>query len=92
MLCYALTLSLLAAVFAVWVDDNLLSSADFFQNLFFFQQILSRTLLECQKVWIQPRTDILSILILVQTVYKGYQQTKKVATSKQRVKYFHKYR
>ena len=30
---------------------------------------------ECQKVWIQIKTDILSDLIWVQTVYKNYQQT-----------------
>ena len=37
-------------------------------------------------VWIQIRTDIFSVLTLVQTVYKGYQQTtKKVPASKERV-------
>ena len=41
---------------------------------------------ECQMVWIQIRTDILSVLIWVQTVSKGYQQTTKVATSKKRDK------
>ena len=50
----------------------LLSSADFFQN-YFFQKILSGTLSECQTVWIQ-------------TVCKGYQQTTKVASCKERVK------
>ena len=33
-------------------------------------------------VWIQIRTDILSVLIWVQTVCKGYQQRTKVAASK----------
>ena len=33
--------------------------------------------LGCQTVWIQIRPDILSGLIWVQTVCKGYQQTKK---------------
>ena len=56
----------------------LLSSADFFQIN------LSITLSECQTIWIQIRT----ILIWVQTVYKGYQQTTKVAASKERVKLF----
>ena len=45
------------------------------------------TLSECQTVWIQIRTDILLVLIWVQTVCKGYQQTTwKVAASKERVK------
>ena len=30
---------------------------------------------ECQKVWIQIRPDMLSGLIWVQTICKGYQQT-----------------
>ena len=42
---------------------------------------------ECQTVWIQVRPDILSGLIWVQTVCKGYQQMTKVATIWQRVKY-----
>ena len=58
-----------------------LSSANFFQN-YFFQKILSGTLSEWQTVWIQIRTDILSVLIWVQTVCKGYQQTTLVAASK----------
>ena len=37
-------------------------------------------------VWIQIRIDILSVLILVQTVSKDYQQTIKVVTSKEKVK------
>ena len=40
-----------------------------------FQNILLGTLSECQTVWIQIRTDVLSVLIWVQTVYQGYQQT-----------------
>ena len=55
---------------------NLLS-ADFFQN-YFYQKILSGILWECQRVWIHIRTDILSVLIWVQTVFKGYQQMTKV--------------
>ena len=41
----------------------------------------------CQTAWIQIRPNILSGLIWVQTVCKGYQQTTKVAPSRQRVKY-----
>ena len=51
----------------------ILSSADIFQNkLFekFFQEIPS----ECQTVWIRIWTNVLSGLIWVQTVCKGYQQ------------------
>ena len=65
----------------------LLSFADFFQNRR-FQKILSGTLSECQTVWIQIRTDILSVLIWFQTVCKAYQQTTKVTTSEEIVKYF----
>ena len=54
----------------------LLSSADFVQNLL-FQKNLSGTLFECQTVWIHIRTDILSVLIWVQTVRKGYRQIAK---------------
>ena len=63
----------------------LLSPADFFQINFskkFFQEALT----ECQTVWIQIRTNILSVLIWVQTVCKGYQQTTKVDASEERVK------
>ena len=45
-----------------------LSSADF------FQKVLSGTPPECQTVWIQIRSDILSGLVWVQTVCKGYQR------------------
>ena len=37
----------------------------------------------CQMVWIQIKNDILSARIWVQTVCKGYQQTTKVAASKE---------
>ena len=62
----------------------LLSSADLFRN-WLFQKILSGTLSECQMVWIQIRTDILSVPIWVQTVCNGYQHTTKVAASMKRV-------
>ena len=53
-----------------------LSSVDFFQNQF-FRKILSgiHVSSECQTVWIQILPNILSSLIWVQTVCKGYQQT-----------------
>ena len=66
---------------------SLLPSADFFQNQFFKKIILSETLSECQTVWIQIRTNIVSVLIWVQTVCKDRQQITKVATSKGRVKH-----
>ena len=47
------------------------------------------TLSECQTVWIQIRTDILSVLIRVQTVCSGYQLRTKVAASKERVEVLH---
>ena len=66
----------------------LLSSSDFFLKIHFFkklilkkksqQSLFSGTLSECQTVWIQIRTDGLSVLICVQTVCKGYQQATKV--------------
>ena len=46
----------------------------FFKINFFFEKILSGIPLECQTVWIQIRPDILSGLVWVQTVCKGYQQ------------------
>ena len=46
----------------------------FFQNQLFLK-ILSGILTESQTVWIQIRLHILSGLVLVQTVCKGYQQT-----------------
>ena len=55
----------------------------FFKMSFFKKKKkLSGTLLECQKVWIQIRTDVLSVRIWVQTVCKDYQQTTKVAAIK----------
>ena len=50
-----------------------------------FQNILSGELSECQMVWNQIMTDILSVLIWFQTVRKGYQQTTKFAAIKERV-------
>ena len=71
----------------------LVSSADFFRNYLylkkvakieFFKKILSGTQSQCQTVWLQIRTDILSVLIWVQTVYKGYQQTSNVTAGMER--------
>ena len=62
----------------------LLSSADFLKK----KKVLSGTLSVCQMVWIQIRTDGLSVLVLawVQTVCNGYQQTTKVAASREELK------
>ena len=38
----------------------------FFQIIFFYEKILSGTLSECQTVWSQIRTDVISVLILVE--------------------------
>ena len=46
--------------------------------------MISGILSECQTVWIQIRTDILLFLVWVQSVYKDYHQTTKIATSRQR--------
>ena len=59
----------------------------FFLNLFVhFSEILPETLSECQAVCIQISSYVLSVLISVQTVCKGYQQTSKVAADKERVR------
>ena len=50
-----------------------------------FQKNLSVSLSQCQTVLIQARTDVVSVLICVQTVFKGNQQTKKVIAGKERV-------
>ena len=60
---------------AYWVIFHaFLSSADFFQNLF-FEKILSGIPSECQSVWTLIRPDDSSGLIWVQTVCQSYQQT-----------------
>ena len=62
----------------------------FYRLLIFFQRSFSKILsgipLGCQAVWTQIRPDILTGLIWVQTVCKGYQQTTQVATSKEKSK------
>ena len=71
----------------IWVFSMLLSSADFF-NVFqkYFQDYYKS---ECQTVQIQIRTDIMSVLIWVINVCKGYMQTSKITTSKERVNKFY---
>ena len=44
-----------------------------------------RNTIRVSNIWIQIRTDVLSVLIWIQTVCKGYQQKTKVAASKERV-------
>ena len=51
-----------------------------------FQKNISGTLSECQIVWIQIRADILSALIWVQTVCKGYQQMTKSSLARREIK------
>ena len=51
-----------------------LSSVDFFQN-HFFRKIISEIPSECQTDLIQIRCDVLSGLIWIQSVCKGYEQT-----------------
>ena len=53
----------------------------FFFKINFFKINLAGIPSECQTVWIKIRPDILSRLIWIQTVCKGYQQMTKVATS-----------
>ena len=60
-----------------WFCCHLLTSSKTFSNKSFGNT-------ECYTVWTQIRTDVLSVLIWVQTVYKGFQQTTKFAASKER--------
>ena len=46
----------------------------FYFKINFFEKYNSGISLECQTVWIQVWPDVLSDLILVQTVCKRYQQ------------------
>ena len=52
-----------------------------------FQKIISGTLSACQTFLIHIRTDVLSVLIWVQTVCKDYQLTTKIAAIKEGVKW-----
>ena len=72
-------------LFACWVILHaFLSFVDIFLNNFSKTNIFQEYH-QCQTVWIQIRPDVLSGLIGVQTVCKGYQQTTKVATSGERI-------
>ena len=64
----------------------LLLSADFYQDCL-FQKFPSGILSEYQTFWTQIMTDVLSVLIWVQTVCKGYQKTTNVVVSKEKVNY-----
>ena len=69
--------------FACWVNfQAFVFVCWLFSKSTFFQKILSKTLSECQMIWIQIVTEI---LIWVQPVYKGYQKKTKVTLSKERV-------
>ena len=73
------TFTYVAYLFTCWVI--ILLSAAFFLS---FKINFLGSLSECQIDWIQIRTTtILLVLIWVQTVSKGYQQTTKVAASRQ---------
>ena len=63
----------------------LLSSTDFFQNLP-FQKVFQEHYQSVKRFWIHIRINVLSVLIWIQTFCKVYQQTTKVAASKERVK------
>ena len=66
----------------------LLLSVDFFQKINFSKKFFQEHYQECQTVWIQIRIDVLSVLICVLTVCKGYQETTNFVTSRQRVEHF----
>ena len=69
----------LSYIFACWVMFLVLSADFFISKLFFYSSItLSGFLTVC--------IDVLSAMIWVQIVYKGYQQTTKDTASKERVK------
>ena len=61
-----------------------LSSVDFFFKLIFSKKNLLGIPSVYQTVWVQIRLDILSGLIWVQTVCKGYQQMTKVTAGGKR--------
>ena len=75
-------------MFWVLIEKILLSTSQhtFWLTLFLSNFFFSKTLSECQMVWILIRTDILSVLTWLQIVCKGYQQTPEVPTSNERVK------
>ena len=70
-------------LFACWVINFsmlLLSSADFFQTLNFFKKLFQVLYQNGKQFGSRSgRTDIMLVLIRVQTVWKGYQQMTKGA-------------
>ena len=67
------------------IFSSLLLSADFVQKYFFSKNYFRNTS-ECQTVWIQIRTTILSIFIWVQTVCNCYEQTTKTSLARKGLK------
>ena len=61
-----------------WLTDFILhaclSFADFFSKSIVSKNYFRNTMRVSKTVWIQIRTDVLSGLVSVQTVCKGYQQ------------------
>ena len=72
-------------VFSVTFHAFVVFCCLFSKSDFFTKKNISATLSECQTVWIKIRTDILLVLIWVQTVCKGYQQMTKGAASKEMI-------
>ena len=67
----------------------LLSSANFFSKINLFKSFIQEHYQSVKiMVWIQIRTNILSVLTWVQTVCKGYQQMTKVISSKVKDRHF----
>ena len=63
-------------------------STEFLLSKFTFSRFLLGTILNCQIYWILINTDVLPVLIWVQTVFIGYQQMTNVVASKEIVKTF----
>ena len=81
-----LTLSITKIVSLKNITISLFKYLPAFFNDLFSQKNVSGTLSECQTVWLQIRTDVLSVLIWVQTVCKGYQQMTKSMLSRKALK------
>ena len=73
----------LCAMFGSLLVSVCLLFANFYVKIIFFQLFLSVKPSECR---IQIRIDILSVLIWVQTVCKGYQQTQKSPLSREQLR------
>ena len=90
--CWHITLLGFESALTLCMLDNPFHAFDavcwcFFFKINFFKYIFQEHyhLLECQTIWIQFRTDVLSVLNWAQNVCKGYKQTLKVAISRQNV-------